>query len=245
MRDARLGLFGFWMIMLAACAGMARVPLEVLHYSVDETSNPKNLIVFLRGMTGTHRSFAEQGFIDAVRQRNLPVDMCAPNTHFAYYHARNLEERLKSDIIDPAVANGYTSIWLVGVSLGGLGALFYVKNYPEDVDGVYVIAPFLGYYRIFNEIENAGGLSAWDPGDCSASDWQRELWGWLKHYGQGNTKHPPIYLGYGNTDVYVRAQRLLASTLPTDRVFTDDGSHQFSTFLMLWYRFLDDIPMGY
>ena len=210
----RLGLIVWWTMVLMACTGMAQGPLDVLQYCYPETPYPKSLIVFLRGMTGTHHSFKEKGFIEAVRERNLPFDISAPNTHFAFYQARNLEARLKSEIIDPAKARGYVSIWLVGVSLGGLGALFYLKNHPEDIAGVYVIAPFLGYCRIFSEIEGAGGLSSWEPGHYASSDWQRLLWSWLKQYTQNGADTAPIYLGYGRKAAFHRSHLLLASALP-------------------------------
>jgi len=49
--------------------------------------------------------------------------------------------------------------------MGGLGALMYLRAHPEDIAGVCLISPFLGYPGIISEISAAGGLTAWIPGD--------------------------------------------------------------------------------
>ncbi len=74
-------------------------------------------------------------------------------------------ERLKADIINPAKAKGYEKFWLVGTSMGGLGALIHSRFYPEDAEGVFVISPFLGYDKIIGEIGSQGGLRQWEPGE--------------------------------------------------------------------------------
>lgn len=61
-------------------------------------------------------------------------------------------------MIIPAKNNGYENIILVGISLGGHGALLYATKYPEDVYFVFVIAPFLAGPVVADAIEKAGAL---------------------------------------------------------------------------------------
>jgi pimeloyl-ACP methyl ester carboxylesterase len=179
-----------------------------------------------------------------VRDKGLRYDMVAPNAHLAYYYARNLDKRLKEDVIDPARAAGYTNIWLVGVSMGGLGSVLYLLNYPEDsgITGIVLMAPFLGEREILHEIIQAGGVRKWEPGDYDDGDWQRLLWHWLKRYGQQQNGLPPIYLGYGDDDGYAIGQGLLATILPPDHVIVIEGTHSVATVKQLWALMLDKVP---
>ncbi len=228
---------------LSGCAYFfgTNAPLDVLRYGPDDGGRRPHLIVFLRGRGGSHRSFEKEGFVSAVRGRGLPFDMVAPNAHVGYYVGESLVARLKTDVIDPAKAQGYRRIWLVGASMGGMGALWYMRLHPEDIDGVYVIAPFLGDPEINDEIAGAGGVRSWSPGDYDPSeDWQRLLWDWLKSDAGNPEGRMPLYLGYGQEDRFVKAHRLLAEILPPQRVYAVDGGHDPETMRRLWLRFLDD-----
>lgn len=238
--------------LIGGCIGSGKAPLESLTYTATPEKN-KNLIVFLRGMGGTlncpisgHKCFETEGFVEAVRKRGLPYDMVAPNAHFLYYENRTLDERLTEDVIKPAKASGYEKIWLVGVSMGGLGSLLYLKQHPEIIDGVLALGPllddsFIGNGAIIDEISAAGGIDTWEPGNYDPEDdWPRMLWDWLKAYNHNSGDQPPIYLGIGDDDPYYDAHELLASDLPRDRVIIIDGGHRFSTFKKIWDIFLDN-----
>jgi len=221
------------------CATLSPAPMDVLTYSnPDKKVSHQRMFVFLRGIGGGHQCFEEEGLVADVRACGLPFDMAAPNAHLGYYIDRSLILRLKEDVIDPAKARGIQKIWLVGVSMGGLGAMLYLYVHPEDIAGVYLIAPFLGPQPILDEIGAAGGLLAWNPGEYNADfDWQRMLWHWMK---TAVADHPEknIYLGYGASDPYKSAAELLSPVLPAHRVYTLRGTHDYATFKSLWKIFL-------
>jgi len=234
------------LISICSDLGKGHKPLETLAYTSRPVRN-RHLIVFLRGLGGTsrclwapHKCFEAEGFVEAVRNRNLPFDMVAPNTHFGYYKARTLDERLMQDVIRPAKANGYEKIWLAGVSMGGLGSILYLRKHPEAIDGVLLLGPYLGGRTIAAEISKAGGVMKWNPvpypGD---QDWQRLVWDWLKQYCADPVGRTPIYLGIGAKDPYYHAQKLLADGLPGDRVITVGGGHDAAAFKSMWQIFLD------
>lgn len=223
--------------LLSGCASWAEKPLHVLTYHQPEGCR-QGMFVFLRGMGGGSESFEEQGFVDEVRSRGLAYDMAAPDAHLGYYMDRSMIARLKEDVIDPAKARGCRNIWLIGASMGGLGAILYLKEHPEEISGVYLMAPFLGTQSILDEIEAAGGLSRWKPGVYQdEDDWQRMLWTWLKTEVAG---HPEkvVYLGYGTEDFYGKGSQLLTEVLPPDRVYAVPGGHDYPTFKALWKIFL-------
>ncbi|WP_373499582.1 alpha/beta fold hydrolase [Desulfococcus sp.] len=232
---------GFW-----GCALLGgNDPLKTLSYVRDDNRPATSLIVFLKGRSGNHESFAEEGFVADVWDRGLLFDMMAPDAHIGYYFAETLVPRLKADVIDPARARGVERIWLVGVSMGGLGSLMYLRTHPGDLAGVCLIAPFLGYQKIVKEVSDAGGVRKWNPGTYDPDDdWERMFWDWLKTYAGSPGSWPPVYLGYGGEDDFTLAQGMLSDILPRDRVFVIDGGHDPATMKALWGRFLDAGGLG-
>jgi pimeloyl-ACP methyl ester carboxylesterase len=226
---------------LSGCAIIAPAPMSVLTYEYPKKDLAnQQLIVFIRGVGGSHRSFEEEGFVADVWARGLPFDAASPNAHFGYYGDRNLVVRLKEDVIDPARARGCKKIWLVGVSMGGLGAMLYLMERPEDIAGVYLISPFLGSEFFLEEMQTAGGVRQWNPGNYRVEDdWQRMLWHWMKTTVADNPDKM-VYLGYGTDDFYRSGPELLAPLLPADRVYAIDGGHDYQTFKSLWRIFLED-----
>jgi len=65
-----------------------------------------------------------------------------PRLELAHVGDRSALERLRSDVVLPARAGG-VSIWLGGISLGGLFALDYVPRTPAKLDGLCLFAPYL------------------------------------------------------------------------------------------------------
>jgi pimeloyl-ACP methyl ester carboxylesterase len=227
------------LVMFSGCAYFANRPLNVLSYIDSYAASHKNLFVFVRGLGGSHHSFADEGIVDATLQKGISFDLVAPNSHFAYYAERTLIERLRQDVILPAKSKGYENIWLVGFSMGGLGSLLYLREHPGDINGICLISPFLGYDAIISEIINKGGLQSWTPGDYSPEkDWERMLWHWIKSE-VANGKTQPVYLGFGREDTYAAAQELLATALPENHITRREGAHNYETFKALWRSFLD------
>ena len=199
----------------------------------------KVLLVMLPGATHKPEDFVRQGFIRALRQRKLPVDTVMVDAHLGYYLERNLVERLTEDVIVPARGRGYKRIWLMGISLGALGALIYACEHPEDIAGVVVLAPFLGVRGTIQEIVRAGGIDLWQPGAIVPQDDERFLLAWLKAYGAENPALPRIYLGYGTADRFIAASTMLANRLPPAHIVTTAGGHDWETWSALWEKFLD------
>ena len=227
-------------LFLAGCVAAPTVPLPSISYRSNDTVRQRQLLVLLRGIGGGNTIFAEEGIIDEIRDRHLPFDVIAPDSHFGYFKSKTFEIRLKEDIIDPARRQGYEQIWLAGFSMGGLGSLLYLRRYPGDVDGVLLTSPFLGGAPIHREIRGAGGIAAWHQASDDPQDWERMIWSWIKNHDPAIT--PPIWLGYGESDkVTADGPPLLATVLPAERVFTVPGNHNLATFKAIFLRHLDTL----
>ncbi|MFQ5935227.1 MAG: alpha/beta hydrolase [Acidiferrobacterales bacterium] len=220
-------------------APAGKIPISTLSYTEKGTEN-RSLIVLLPGIRDQLDKYERQGFVDALRNRGLAIDLIAVDAHFGYYTERSIVERLKVDVVEPAKAQGYNKIWLVGVSLGGLGSLLYSMHYPNDVEGALILAPYLGESDLISEIAQAGGPANWQPGTLSEEVGFRELWAWLKNYNSDNNDLPLLYLGYGRWDKFETAGSLLASILPPEHVYVISGLHNWWTWRKLWGKALDE-----
>ena len=128
---------------------------------------------------------------------------------------------------------------MVGISLGGFGALLYAREHPGDIHGLVLLAPFLGHARSIARIGAAGDLRQWQPANAPAdTEHEQVLWIWLREYAASTQTRPEIYLGYGENDKFAAANRLLATVLPRERVFTTAGAHDWRTWRRLWQMFL-------
>jgi pimeloyl-ACP methyl ester carboxylesterase len=230
-------------ILVWGCAKDTKVPMDTLHYLNDTGERNRCLFVFLPGVYDDINAFETQGFIKAVRNKKLEVDMVVADAHPGYYKKRNLWVRLREDVILPAKASGYEQIWLIGISMGGLGSLLYTMTYPDEIAGMVLFAPHLGDEEIINKINRGGGIDKWDPGRISGDDWQNRLLLWLKKYRKQKNSFPQIYLGYGKNDEYLATNEMLAKILPPDRVVVINGEHKWTTFRVLWDIVLEKIEL--
>jgi pimeloyl-ACP methyl ester carboxylesterase len=185
-------------------------------------------MVLLPGRHDTAADFEKHGFVQAARGFGAPVDLVAVDARYGYYIGRTLGQRLAEDVFAPARIRGYRAFWLSGISMGGLGALIYAEQHPNEVEGLLVIAPFLGDDDLINEIERAGGLAKWKTtAQPSPDDYLRQLWLWLGRCIPQAQGCPRIFLGFGGSDRFARAERLLAAALPSDQVVEVPGEHDW------------------
>ncbi|MGE5236323.1 MAG: alpha/beta fold hydrolase [Acidobacteriota bacterium] len=226
-------------LTLAGCvsARTANVPMSALSLP---GSDPRSrcAVVFLPGRWDHPADFTAEGFPTAAAEQGAHVAMVAADAGLQYYLGGTVVERLERDIVAPLRAAGHDRVWLVGVSMGGLGALLTLRRHSDQVTGVVVLAPFLGDRKVVREIVDGGGLATWSPPESlSPDDYQRRLWTWLKtETGPGPS--PPIWLAYGEQDKLATSAGLLAARLPTARVFTTEGGHDWRTWRRLWGSFL-------
>lgn len=235
-------LWGLVACSLTGCAAMrlATAPMETLRYAQPGATRPACVIVFLPGLWDDARHYEAAQFIQATWQAGVNADMLAVEAHYGYYTSRTLIQRLRQDVVLPALAQGYTQLWLVGVSLGGFGALRYVEGYPNDITGVIALAPFLGEEEVRAEITRAGGLRHWEPAPLEDGDVTRTLWQGLQTHLTSPAGRPRLYLGYGRKDRFAPMNQLLAASLPAAQVVTNPGGHTWHTWSQLWRAFLHE-----
>lgn len=207
----------------------------------------KALLVMLPGAYDTPQDFIREGFVAAVRERYLAVDLQLVDAHVGYYTQQTILERLQRDVIEPAREQGYEQIWLAGISIGGMGSLLYGATHPVGISGVIALAPYLGPRNISADVVRAGGLAQWPSQGqvLPEDDVDRCLWQWLKLQADSTSAKtlPPLYWGYGVSDRFAMGHQVVAQSLPPDRVFTVDGGHDWPAWIALWRQMLDKLPL--
>jgi pimeloyl-ACP methyl ester carboxylesterase len=192
-------------------------------------------MVWLPGAYHTAQDFLTAGFVDAVRARRLELDLILVDLELSHVGDRSAVARLRADIVLPARAAGI-ALWMGGISLGGLVALEYAATYPDELDGLCLLAPYLGSRILTAEIAQAQGLAAWQPGELAETDEERRIWRYIQTRGADAR---PLYLGFGAQDRFSEAHKLLADSLPARAVDVIAGGHDWATWSRLWENFLD------
>jgi pimeloyl-ACP methyl ester carboxylesterase len=202
------------------------------------------LLVMLPGAGIAAEDFAARGLV-AAAQRSLPaLEIVALRPDLDLYLEGNIAPVLHEDVIIPALAAGIRRIWLLGLSLGGMGALLYASEFPDLVEGVVLLAPFLGTHGTIAELNRAGSLDQWVEDGSAATAPERRLLTWLQELARTGATGPRIFLGHGARDRFAAGHRLLAATLPASQVVLVEGGHDWTAWSDAWAAILARKPFG-
>jgi len=179
--------------------------------------------------------FVQHGFVRAVRDRCLEIDLVFAGFQLQEVTDRSVFTRLRDEMLQSAYARG-CAVWLGGISLGGYLALGYAERYPGELAGLCLFAPYLGSHLVTSEIERANGLESWRPGEFSEDDDERRIWRFIRTLRAGAL---PVHLGLGREDRFGRRHGLMAAALAAGSVDVVPGGHDWPTWRRLWDRFLD------
>lgn len=219
--------------LLAACRahGDPDVAIPTAHIAAPQPAT--RLIVVLPGRADDLGDLRESGVAEAVQRAWPDADVVLAELTLDYFLADRAIPRLHREIVEPARGR-YDAVWLVGASLGGMGALLYDLEHPGVVDGLVLLAPYLGERALHDEIRAAGGLAAWRAGArraVGADTWQRELWRHVQSLPR-QPETPRVWLAYGDDDRFGDVMALLAQALPSTHVRVYDGFHDWDVWSM-------------
>jgi hypothetical protein len=195
-------------------------------------------LVALPGAYMAPAEFAVAGFDRTLAEHGQPVDFLAAEIDSGLYLDNTVAERVHAEVIAPARRRGVRRIWLLAISLGGMGALQVMRAYPGEIEGVILLSPFLGTRGLIAEVERASGLAAWHPGPVAPGDIERPLLQWLRTQNFMAGGPPAVYLGCGRDDRFAAASALLAACLPLERVVIGAGGHDWPSWTRLWQEIL-------
>lgn len=193
-------------------------------------------VLLLPAAYAAAEDFLREGFVQLARDRRLPVDLVFVELKLQHLTDRTVLRRLRHELVLPARAQGCRSIWLGGISLGGYIAIAYAERYPREIDGLCLLAPYLGNHIVTGEIERASGVHEWAPGEVAEDDDERRIWRFIKEH---RDRPLPLHLGFGQDDRFARSHRLMAAALDPASVDIVPGGHEWQAWRRLWENFLD------
>lgn len=233
IRRAAPLVLGSVLALLSGCVAMGDPERPIPTVLVPAPQPAQRLMVVLPGRGDDLAGLQASGIVHAVQGAWPDADVVLAELTLGYYMRGDAPERLHREVILPARARGYREIWLAGASMGGMGTLMYERLHPGELDGLVLLAPFLGDRPLLREIRQAGGLAAWDPGPVQQVDgktWQRELWRHLKSWSGDSDRPRQVWLAYGDRDYLRDTLPPLAGLLPEDQVSTLPGGHTWTVW---------------
>ena len=249
---ARRGVFASILLgasMLGGCFtfGDARQPIAMQLVPAPAQGAPTAAVVVLPGFGVDAADMRAHG-IDAAVQKSWPhADVLLTDATFAYYPSGKLVGRLETDVMGPVEAR-YKQVYLVGASMGGMGALLYERAHPGQTAGLLLFAPFLGDGEMLDEIRKVGGVKQWNPGpvpaEVNGDNYQHEIWRTIKSWSEDPARAQRIWLVCGEDDHLLEAVRLAAQALPASHFVEVKGGHSWKAWAASAQQVLAQIRNG-
>lgn len=232
------------LLLLGSCTYFrsATVPMPVVRHDAP-AGDANGLIVMLPGMGDGPSSYVANGFVGMVHEVNPRFDVVCPDAHFGYYTGKSIAQRLHEDVLAGA-RDRYEHIWFIGISLGGMGSVVYASDHPENVDGVILLAPYMGSAEVIQDVRAAGGPRSWTspPATAETSDERRryhEMWSWYQNVITQPGVAPKLFLGYGEQDGFRDANAMVALALPPEQTMTLPGGHKWTVWQPLFRELVE------
>jgi len=210
----------------------------------DGPARPDTLLVLLPPAEARIEDFHSHGFVSAVRERGIPVDLALAEASYQQVMSETVVPALHAQVVQPAQAAGYREIWFAGISLGAFNALHYAADYAHHLAGIHLMAPYPGTGDILAEIIAAGGPAAWARTPLADQGDERAWWRWLCREALAGQWRTPVYFSTGSDDRFLVGQRMLADLLPAAQVRYAPGTHAWPTWRALWEDWLDHGPLA-
>lgn len=216
-------------LLLGSCAFLrpAKIPMRLEAAAPLGPQRARGAFVLLPGFGDRPQTFAKHDFIATLQRQAPALDIYAADAHFAYYRKGTVIERLEQDVIAPLRTRGYRELWLVGTSMGGMGAIGYARKHPERIAGLLLFAPYLGPREVVDEVVHAGGLCKYQAAptkEDNESSFARANFMFLRDT-LCSPSSPAIWLAVGQDDRLLPANRLLGDVLPPERFLILPGGH--------------------
>jgi Serine aminopeptidase, S33 len=221
------------MVTALGCAAGGDVTRSIPTAFVSAPQPAARLVIVLPGRADDLQRLNRSGIVAAVQSAWPDADVLLAELTLPYYLDGHAPQRLHDEVIEPARRHGYREIWLTGASMGGMGTLLYDTVYPGDVDGMVLLAPYVGNRAFLEEIVAAGGIAKWSPGPpqtMTAANWQRELWRHLQTWSRDPAKARNVWLAYGDKDRLREEMPILAPLLRPEQILVRKGGHKWTVW---------------
>ena len=107
-------MLGLLALAVTGCASWrsADAPMYTQTDASRCTLQADALLVLLPGVYSHPDEFVREGFVQAVTDARLAVDVVRVDAHLNYYERKTFVTHLNQDVIAPARARGYRAVWI-------------------------------------------------------------------------------------------------------------------------------------
>ena len=223
------------LVTLSACSWVPSAPLQQRHFSA-KTQPAETLVIVLPGLGEDMADLDRSGMAAAIQKGMPNADVTYALASVRYYFDGGMPRRIHEQVVVPARAQGYRQIWLAGGSMGGGGVTMYEREYPGEMAGLVLLAPFMGSRGVLEEIRKAGGLARWQPGpppaEVTGFNIAREQWRLVQSWSGESGRNRNVWLVCGTQDDLLPASELIAQVLPADHYFKKEGGiHDWTSWV--------------
>lgn len=213
------------------CSAQAADPVSPMPLkSYGDPGNSQRIYVLLPGIRDRAKDFADEEFIQIAQPLIARGDaVIAADAHYGYYESRTVVTRLDEDLLQRYPD---ADLQLVGISLGGFGALLLAERHPKAIDEILLLSPFLGPDEYLPRVR-AGDFR---PREEGLEQGLARVWAFLLDQGRGVR----ITLAYGNDDDFVPFYNELRQKAPDIRQIVIQGDHDWDTWRALWRRYVGE-----
>ena len=232
MRARLLAALALALILSGCYWRIAHEPMPFVTYGDLGPERARGAIVLLPGFADKPEDFDSRGFVPVLRKNAPGYDVIAADAHFGYYNKNTLLTQLHANVIGPLVARGYRELWIVGISMGGHGAVAYARSYPERIKGLLLFAPYLGPDDVVQEVTRAGGVCSYTtpaPPPQTRYGFAQANFLWLEDVLCSSPPKLSIWVGVGDRDQAKR--ELLRAALPPDHYIVLPGGHDWGPWV--------------
>lgn len=212
------------------------------HHPDPRDGGERLLLVMLPGVGIAAEDFAARGLVAGAQAGGTIVDVIAAKPEQSLYLDGTVAPALAEAVLAPARRDGYRRIWLLGISLGGMGALSCATQ-DDGVEGLILLAPFIGTHGTMAELARAGGFARWRAEASTATLPERRILTWLQARLAG-AAGPALWLGHASRDRFAVGHRLLAAALPDERAVQVDGVHDWEAWGAAFRAIMARDPFG-
>ncbi|MGQ0801573.1 MAG: alpha/beta hydrolase-fold protein [Pseudomarimonas sp.] len=228
-------LFALIAVLLAlfGCGNLGNPELPIPTKTILGKGEPdqKTLVIVLPGRRDNVEVMQEYGVAEAIHAGWPEVDVQLTSATLAYYMDGGLAARMRRQLLEPARAEGYQRIVVMGASMGGMGSLIVDQANPGMLDHVVLMAPYLGERKLLSEIADAGGVLEWqagpEPAAMDSDNFERELWRHIQNVGRDAQSRARIWLAYGADDRLANTVPVIAPALDAAQILPRDGGHNW------------------
>ena len=219
------------LLTLIGCVAGGDVTKPVPMTFIAAPNPAHRLVVMLPGRGDSLQGLTDKGIAGVIQQTWPDADVLLTGLTMPFYQQGRAVQRLHDEVIEPARRKPYQQVWLAGISLGGMGALLYDSAYPDQIDGLLLLSPYLGQDAIHQQIRQAGGLATWQAGPpqpLGPDTFEHELWRSLQGWSKRPQRTGSTWIAHGADEPFRQSIELMTPLLPNDHVIMLPGKHNWT-----------------